>query len=124
MIVNSMCIDCARYGRSCEGTECRTWTGCVRRETETERDARVFNAYRKELLRLASDSGTLRFNVIEYDCSFPGIDPAKMAAVLIGDGVNIMFDDSSISERENASKRAYVARIATQVPREVGRRND
>lgn len=29
--LNSMCINCLELGKSCKGTTCKTWTGCVYR---------------------------------------------------------------------------------------------
>ena len=30
--LNSICENCARLGKNCNGTTCKTWTGCVMRE--------------------------------------------------------------------------------------------
>lgn len=30
-ILNSMCINCLERGKTCDGTTCQTWTGCVYR---------------------------------------------------------------------------------------------
>lgn len=79
MAINSMCIDCAKYGKYCNGTECQTWSDCIKRETVKDKKSRIFNFYMKDLLHLA-ENGTLRYNCIEYVCSFPKIDPAKMGA--------------------------------------------
>ena len=49
---------------------------------------------------------------IEYVCSFPKINPFKMARTLKDDGYNILFDDSSISRAENEKKRRKVEKIA------------
>lgn len=51
-------------------------------------------------------------NVIEYVCSFPKINPYKMAKALKTSGYNVVFDDSSISTEENEKKRRKVEKIA------------
>lgn len=30
--LNVMCFDCKKRGNSCNGTTCKTWTGCIYRE--------------------------------------------------------------------------------------------
>lgn len=72
----------------------------IKNETAEEKEIRIFNHYKK---RLSADNWT-RFNVIEYLCRFPGIDPYKMAASLKKDGVEIRFDDTSISREDNKRK--------------------
>lgn len=27
--VNTMCLDCSKFGKDCNGTSCQTWTGCI-----------------------------------------------------------------------------------------------
>ena len=27
--LNKMCYDCSKFGASCHGTNCKTWTGCA-----------------------------------------------------------------------------------------------
>lgn len=119
MALNRMCTDCAKLGRECSGTTCQTWTGCVYREED--KDKRIFNSYKRDLIRTArkssryiGDNKTLRFNCIQYVCSFPEIDPIKMAASLQNDGFTILFDDSSISAKENTRNRAAVNRAAKE----------
>ena len=76
---------------------------------------RIFGSYKRDLIRTAEISGSpqkLRYNVIQYVCSFPGIDPAEMAASLQHDGFAILFDDSSISAKANAANRAAVNKAA------------
>ena len=108
--INSICIDCVKFRRSCEGTTCQAWTGCVRRETEREQTARIFEHYKHRLIGIASKNtpATLRFAVIEYLCYFPQINPVKMAVSLRREGIQLIFDDSSISKQENAAKEAKV----------------
>ena len=50
-------------------------------------------------------------NVVEYTCRFPGIDPYKMAAAIVSDGFEVLFDDSSISQKENERKRKAVEKL-------------
>lgn len=76
---------------------------------------RIFGSYKRDLIRTAEISGRpqeLRYNCIQYVCQFPGIDPAEMAASLQNDGFTILFDDSSISAKENAANRALVRKAA------------
>lgn len=76
-------------------------------ETAKQKENRIFNFYKKDLKKLDTDN-QIRFNVIQYVCSFPKINPFKMAAVLMAEGHNIVFDDSSITERENAKLKKQV----------------
>lgn len=32
--LNTMCFDCLERGKSCAGTTCQTWTGCIYRKTK------------------------------------------------------------------------------------------
>lgn len=121
--INSICIDCVKFRRSCEGTTCQVWTGCVHRETEREQAARVFEHYKRRLIRISSGNtpNTLRFAVIEYLCYFPQINPVKMAVSLRREGIQLIFDDSSISKQENAAKEAAVNKAMRG---KEGRRNE
>lgn len=78
------------------------------KETKEQKENRMFNFYKKDLGELSRKNNFLRFNVIEYVCRFPGIDPYKMAATLSAEGVKIVFDDSSISAAENKKKERKV----------------
>lgn len=83
-------------------------------ETTEEQEERVFQAYKNRLtteVRNASISENVRFNVVEYLCSFPKIDPFVMAASIIKDGITILFDDTSISKKENQSKERKVNKL-------------
>lgn len=78
-------------------------------------DINTFQLYKADLIKLDSrgiNPDGIRFNCIQYVCSFPSIDPIEMAASLQNDGYNILFDDSSISRKENESNRARVNRAA------------
>lgn len=83
-------------------------------ETTEEQKERIFQYYKQDLIKTkeASKNVGLRFNVIEFVCSFPKIDPFVMAASIKKDGVIILFDDSSISLQENKKKERKVATIA------------
>ena len=78
----------------------------------------IFQFYKSDLIKLNSrgiNPDGIRFNCIQYVCSFPGIDPVEMAASLQNDGYAILFDDSSISRKENDENRARVNRAARRV---------
>ena len=81
-------------------------------ETAEQKEIRVFNFYKKDLEKLGKEHGQIRMICIEYVCSFPKINPFKMAKTLKDDGYNILFDDSSISRAENDKKRRKVEKIA------------
>nr|DAN27846.1 MAG TPA: hypothetical protein [Caudoviricetes sp.] len=84
----------------------------MRKETAEQKEIRIFNIYKKDLEKLGKEHGQIRMNCIEYVCSFPKINPFKMAKTLKDDGYNILFDDSSISRAENEKKRRKVEKIA------------
>lgn len=82
-----------------------------------EKQQRIFDYYKRDLIKTAEIARPLnpleiRFNCIQYLCSFPGIDPVEMAASLQNDGFIILFDDSSISVKANAANRAVVNKAA------------
>lgn len=83
----------------------------MRKETAEQKEIRIFNIYKKDLEKLGKEHGQIRMNCIEYVCSFPKINPFKMAKTLKDDGYNILFDDSSISRAENEKKRRKVEKI-------------
>ena len=81
----------------------------MKNETKKEKENRILNHYKNDLIKLAGTNKQLRFNCIEYTCSFPGIDPYKMAAFLIiCDGIEIIYDDTSIKAEENKKKQRKV----------------
>jgi hypothetical protein len=84
----------------------------MKKETAQEKEKRMFNLYKKDLEKLGYDNGYIRMNVIEYVCSFPKINPYKMARSLKDSGYNVVFDDSSITREENEKKRRKVEKIA------------
>ena len=76
----------------------------MKNETAQEKEKRIFNVYKKDLEKLGEQHGQIRFLSIEYLCSFPKIDPYKMANALKMN-YKIVFDDSTISTIENEKKR-------------------
>lgn len=81
-------------------------------ETREQKEQRIFNFYKKDLEKLAINK-EIRFLCIEYVCYFPKINPYKMAASIIFDGFNVVFDDSSISQKENERKQKAVEKLTT-----------
>lgn len=80
-------------------------------ETTKQRQKKTFEHYKA---RLTGDhTGWTRYNVIQYLCSFPSIDPDEMAASIMRDGVEVRFDDSSISAAQNAAHRRRVCKLLT-----------
>lgn len=77
--------------------------------------AEMFEAYKRRImtegLRQGEVTRATRYNVIQYLCSFPHIDPDEMAAAVIREGIEVKFDDSSISQRENAAHQRRVMRL-------------
>ena len=84
--------------------------GCKRMETCTaeEKEKRIFDSYKNDLMKLHKQHEQIRFNVIQYVCSFPGINPFEIAYTLMTENCNVVFDDSSISKRENEKLRKQV----------------
>lgn len=85
------------------------------KETAEQKEKRIFDFYKKDLKKLHDKNNQIRFNVIQYTCSFPKINPFKMAAVLINEGYKIAFDDSSITESENRKLYKKVVIFAKEV---------
>lgn len=83
----------------------------MRKETMQEKKERIFNSYKKDLGKLGAKNGSIRFNCIEYVCSFPRINPYEMAAACINDDFIVVYDDSSISEKENKRKEREVKKL-------------
>lgn len=80
-------------------------------ETAKQKEIRIFNLYKKDLEKLGKEHGQIRLICIEYVCSFPKINPFKMAKVLKNSGYNVVFDDSTISKAENEKKRRKVEKF-------------
>lgn len=83
----------------------------MRKETAEQKEIRIFNIYKKDLEKLGKEHGQIRMICIEYVCSFPKINPFKMAKALKDGGHNVAFDDSSISRAENKKKRRKVEKF-------------
>ena len=84
------------------------------RETEEQKQERIFQHYKNRLInevRYTSGNEKIRFNVIEYLCSFPKINPFVMGASITNEGITILFDDSSISREENRRKERQVNKL-------------
>jgi hypothetical protein len=81
----------------------------------------MFEAYKRRLMTDDTQPGKVkqwtRYNVIQYLCSFPKLDPDEMAAALMREGVEIRFDDSSISAADNAKHQRRVMRIVRAMER-------
>jgi len=79
----------------------------------------MFQAYKRRLMTEGAKPGEVkqwtRYNVVQYLCSFPHLDPDEMAAALIREGVNVKFDDSSISAADNAKHQRRVMRIVREM---------
>ena len=58
---------------------------------------KTFECYKNRLIYEGGERQDIRYNGIQYLCSFPGIDPDEMAAALLQEGRDVLFDDSSIS---------------------------
>lgn len=79
-------------------------------ETEEEKKERIFKFYKNDLMKL-SKGESVRFNCVEYVCKCPNINPFIMAAQLINEGIKVLFDDSSISKKENQRKEKQVYKL-------------
>lgn len=84
----------------------------------------MFEACKRHLVTVGAKPGEVknwtRYNVVQYLCSFPGFDPDEMAAALIREGVEVRFDDSSISAADNAKHQRRIMRIVREM--EIKRR--
>ena len=88
-------------------------------ETNDEQRNRIFQVYKNDLIKFARMHERLRFLCIEYVCSFTEINPYKMAASLIRDGIEVVYDDSSISQLENLKKRNKVNKFLKKDKEEI-----
>lgn len=69
---------------------------------------RIFLHYEQRLLNTAARvNNRLPFLTVEYECSFPGIDPAAMAVALACDGCQIVFIDSTLPLAGNKKKEQH-----------------
>lgn len=80
-------------------------------ETPQERNERMFEHYKQMLEKGFTYA---RFNVIEYLCRFPKIDPYIMAVAIKRDGLSILFDDTSITIKENLKKERKFMKLYLQ----------
>lgn len=69
---------------------------------------RMFEWYKRDLVKLHEQHDQIRMIVIEYVCNAPKLDPIEMARSLVADGYKVVFDDSSIPLKENEKKRRRV----------------
>lgn len=88
-----------------------TCTAERKEETPEEKENRIFNFYKNNIIKLYKQNKQVYFNVIQYVCSHTKIDPFKMAAVLMSENYNVVFDDSSISKAENEKLRKQVLKV-------------
>lgn len=83
-------------------------------------DEQIFNAYKRDLLDLAShNENTLRYIAIEYVTSFPKIDPIEMACCMLQNNIDVIFDDSTKTTKENEAlyrkvQKYYKTKITTK----------
>lgn len=116
--INPICTDCQKLGKDCNGTTCQVWTGCVyyqKDESPEAKQRRIFQHYKEDLKRLASRTNpdALRFLAVQYVCSFPNIDPYKMAVSLAKDGFQIIFDNSANSTGQNKAEKRKFSHLLT-----------
>lgn len=92
-------------------------------ETAEQKEKRIFESYKKDLMINANFGGQdwTRFLVVQYVCSFPKIDPYKMAAALVAEGIRIIFDNSAISKAENEKQERKLRRILAANTRTIKR---
>lgn len=81
-------------------------------ETEEEQKIRIFEHSKNELAKTKDAYNRVRFIVIEYVCRWHLFNPYLMAADLISNGLNIVYDDTSISQEANMIKKKKVDKIA------------
>lgn len=82
-------------------------------ETTEEQKERIFNYYKNKLVigERNIKKKEVRFISVEYLCSFSKIDPFVMAASIINDGIVVLYDNSSISKKENKAKERKVNKL-------------
>ena len=83
-------------------------------ETKEQKERRLFDFYKNDLIKLASDEKKVRFICIQYLCQYPKIDPYIMAASLIKSGMKIVYDNSAISLEENRKDESKVNRLLSK----------
>ena len=83
-------------------------------ETKEQKERRLFDFYKNDLIKLASDEKKVRFICIQYLCQYPKINPYIMAASLIKSGIKIVYDNSAISLEENRKDERKVNRLLSK----------
>ena len=86
-------------------------------ETKEQKEKRLFDIYKNDLIKLASDEKKVRFICVQYLCQHPKIDPYIMAASLIKSGIKIVYDNSAISIAENRKAERKVNRLLSEKER-------
>ena len=86
-------------------------------ETKEQKEKRLFDIYKNDLIKLASDEKEVRFICVQYLCQYPKIDPYIMAASLIKSGMKIVYDNSAISLEENRKAERKVNRLLSEKER-------
>ena len=76
----------------------------------------IFQSYKQKILAQARNNSNsekffkgiippktswTRFCVIQHICSFPDIDPIRMAAEVAQNGIQVYFDNTAITEEKN-----------------------
>ena len=96
------------------------WEAKGQNNKEVSKEA-MFETFKRYLMtddvRPGKVKQWIRYNVVQYLCSFPKLDPDEMAAALMREGVEIRFDDSSISAADNAKHQRRVMRIVRAMER-------
>lgn len=81
-------------------------------ETLDEQKERILNLYKKDLIKTAFEEGKVRFICIEYLCkNSMHLNAYDMAVSILKDGYKILFDDSSITQKENEIKKRKVEKL-------------
>ena len=77
------------------------------RNRRKAKEFRIFSHYMDRL----TENGTakqVRMLTIEYLCLEPDIDPIKMAKEIVKSGIPVVFDDSTITKKQNEELRRKV----------------
>lgn len=76
----------------------------------------IFDHYKSRLTEDIYNIGDkcVRYLTIQHVCSFPKINPDEMAAAIINDGWNVVFDNYCISQKENLKNQNRVYKFALQ----------
>lgn len=104
-MLNWMEINCSLFGKSIVYNKDGSVVHIKR--TQVRIEDRIGTHYERVLAKLANNR-IIRMLVIEDTCRIPKINPIDMAKCLKNRGYQIVFDDSSITTRENEYKRRLV----------------